>query len=461
MLARSYIERILDQAVSCKVDYAEVFFEDVERTKVDLIDSEAAGCALGRESGIGIRVFKGLESKYLYSADVREETVYALMKEHLGTGGVFDKRTPLSEISPHGIVTQKTAPCDKRLREKIDRLREAVETGKNVDSCIVQGRAVYVDADQRVQIANTEGTYVEDRRIRTRVRFMMTAKAPGYADRQTGYTGPGAMSGPGFLDSEILLEQAGTAAKIAKGMLGARPCPVGRMPVIIANGFGGLFFHEACGHSLEGSSVASGCSEFAGRLGQKVASEKVTLIDDGSIAGEWGSLGVDDEGILTQKNVLIENGILKGYLLDRLNAKRMGMKPTGSSRRENYRFAPVSRMTNTYIAPGTDRLEDMIGSIERGLFVKGINGGSVDPLTGEFNFNTDETYLIEKGKVTVPLMSATLVGTGGEILPKVDMVSDDFALGHGYCYAGSGQLPIGAGQPAVRITEMTVGGKEL
>ena len=187
----------------------------------------------------------------------------------------------------------------------------------------------------------------------------------------------------------------------------------------------------------------------------------MTLIDDGSIAGEWGSLGVDDEGILTQKNVLIENGILKGYLLDRLNAKRMGMKPTGSSRRENYRFAPVSRMTNTYIAPGTDRLEDMIGSIERGLFVKGINGGSVDPLTGEFNFNTDETYLIEKGKVTVPLMSATLVGTGGEILPKVDMVSDDFALGHGYCYAGSGQLPIGAGQPAVRITEMTVGGKEL
>lgn len=244
-------------------------------------------------------------------------------------------------------------------------------------------------------------------------------------------------------------------------MLGARPCPVGRMPVIIANGFGGLFFHEACGHSLEGTSVANGCSEFAGKLGTKVASDKVTLIDDGSIPGEWGSLGIDDEGILTRKNVLIEGGILKNYLLDRMDAKRMGLAPTGSCRRENYRFAPVSRMTNTYIAPGTDKFENMVGSIDKGLFVKDINAGSVDPVTGEFNFNTGETYLIEKGEITAPLMSATLIGTGKEILPKVDMVSDNFALAQGYCYASSGQLPIGAGQPAVRITEMTIGGKEL
>ena len=336
-----------------------------------------------------------------------------------------------------------------------------MDTGKREEACIVQGRAYYVDADQRVQIANTDGVYAQDRRIRSRVRFMMTAAAEGGVGRQTGYIGPGAMCGPEFLESEAFLGYAREAARNAKGMLGARPCPVGRMPVIISNGFGGLFFHEACGHSLEGSAVASGCSEFADRLGQRIASEKVTLIHDGSIAGEWGSLGIDDEGILTQKNVLIEGGILKNYLLDRLNAKKMGLKPTGSSRRENYRFAPVSRMTNTYIAPGTDKLEDMIGSVERGLFVKNINAGSVDPVTGEFNFNTGETYLIEKGKITIPVMSATLIGTGGDILPKVDMVSDNFALGHGYCYAGSGQLPIGAGQPAVRITEMTVGGKDL
>lgn len=267
--------------------------------------------------------------------------------------------------------------------------------------------------------------------------------------------------GPEYLESGRIEERARRAARSAVNMLGARPCPVGRMPVIIAEGFGGLFFHEACGHSLEGSSAANGCSEFAGKIGEQIASDKVTLVDDGSIAGEWGSLGIDDEGVLTRKNVLIEKGILKGYMLDRLNARRMGLEPTGSSRRENYRFAPVSRMTNTYIAPGTDRFQDMLDSVEKGLFVMDINAGSVDPATGEFNFNTGETYLIEKGRITVPLTSATLIGTGSEILPKVDMVSDHFAMEQGYCYAGSGQLPIGVGQPAVRITEMTVGGKEL
>lgn len=461
MLAKAYIEKILDCVVSYGADYAEVFYEDTERTRINLVDSQVSKCACGQERGIGIRLFRGFKSEYLYSTDIREEKVLGLLKERLSIGGVFGKRTPLFRIDPHEITVPGLFPGDMRLKGKISLLKEAVEAGKNESGSIVQGRACYVDEDQKVQIANTEGVYAEDRRVRTRTRFMMTAANERYENRQTGFSGPGAMKGPEFLQSEIVVEQAKEAARSAEAMLGARPCPVGRMPVIIANGFGGLFFHEACGHSLEGSSTASGCSEFAGKLGQKIASEKVTLIDDGSLAGEWGSLGIDDEGVLTRKNVLIERGVLKGYLLDRLNAKRMGLEPTGSSRRENYRFAPVSRMTNTYIAPGTDHLEDMISSVEKGLFVKGINAGSVDPATGEFNFNTGETYLIEKGRVTAPLMSATLIGTGRDILPRVDMVSDRFALGQGYCYAESGQLPIGAGQPAVRITEMTVGGKEL
>jgi len=461
MLARSYIEKILDYAVSCGGDYAEVFFEDVERTRFNLVDMQVTKCACGRESGIGIRMFRGLECVYLFSADVKEEKVFRLLKERLGMGGVFGKRTPLSTVSPQGIVLQGMYPRDMELKKKIRLLKEGIEAGKSEADCIVQGRACYTDADQRVQIANTQGVWAEDRRVRTRVRFMMAAADERSESRQIGYVGPGAMQGPEFLEGEGFKDFARKAARKAKAMLGARPCPVGQMPVIIANGFGGLFFHEACGHSLEGTSVANGCSEFAGKLGKKVASDKVTLIDDGSIAGEWGSLGIDDEGILTRKNVLIEGGILKGYLLDRMDARRMGLSPTGSCRRENYRYAPVSRMTNTYIAPGTDRFEDMVGSVEKGLLVKGINAGSLDPVSGEFNFNTGETYLIERGKVTVPLMSATLIGTGGEILPRVDMVSDDFALEQGYCYAGSGQLPIGAGQPAVRITQMTVGGKEL
>ncbi len=461
MLTQAYIEKILDYAVSCKVDYAEVFFEDAERTRVDLVDSEVSKCSCTRESGIGVRVFRGLECEYLYSADTREEKVLRLLKEYLGTGGVFGKRTPLSAMTPHEVTMYRMAPGRMALQKKIGLLKGIVKTGKSEESCIVQGRAGYLDTDQRVQIANTEGIYAQERRLRTRVRLLMTAKDDRQGDRQTCFTGPGAMCGPEFLEDGRLEEHARKIARNAKNMLGARPCPVGRMPVIIANGFGGLFFHEACGHSLEGTSVANGCSEFAGKIGTRIASEKVTLVDDGSMAGEWGSLGIDDEGILTRKNVLIESGILKGYLLDRMEAKRMGLKPTGSARRENYRFAPVSRMTNTYIAPGTDKLSDMLDSVDKGVFVKDINAGSVDPLTGEFNFNTGETYLIEKGEITVPLKSATLIGTGREILPKVDMVSDDFALGQGYCYAGSGQIPIGAGQPAVRITEMTVGGKEL
>lgn len=461
MLAKSYIEKILDYAVSCGADYAEVFFEDAERTRVNLVEQEVSKCSCGRESGIGIRLLQGLDSEYLYSADIKEERVLKLLKERLKKGGVFGTRAPLLKRYPHEIVTQGILPRDMQLKRKISILREAVNAGKKEGACIVQGRACYVDEDQKVQIANTEGVYAEDRRIRTRTRFTMTAAAERGESRQTGFVGTGAMQGAEFLRPEILMKQAKRAGERAKNMLGARPCPVGRLPVVIANGFGGLFFHEACGHSLEGSAVADGCSEFSGLLGEKIASDKVTLIDDGSISGEWGSLGIDDEGVLTQKNVLIENGILKGYLLDRLSARRLGLSPTGSARRENYRFAPVSRMTNTYIAPGTDRLEDMIGSVEKGLYVKDINAGSVDPATGEFNFNTGETYLIEKGRVTVPLMSATLIGTGREILPKIDMVSDDFLLEQGYCYAGSGQLPIGAGQPAVRITEMTVGGKSL
>ncbi len=459
MLARSYIENILDYAVSCGADYAEVFFEETRQTRFNLVEQEVSKCSCGRESGIGIRLLRGLNSEYLYSADVREEQVLKLLKERLKKGGVFGERTPLLKICPHEIVSQGILPRDMGLKRKISILKEAVKAGK--EGGIVQARACYVDEDQRVQIANTEGVYAEDRRIRTRTRFTMTAADEKGEGRQTGYVGPGAMQGPEFLSPEVLEAYVRKAAERAKNMLGARPCPVGRMPVVIANGFGGLFFHEACGHSLEGSAVADGCSEFAGMLGQKIASDKVTLIDNGSIAGEWGSLGIDDEGVLTQKNVLIEKGILKSYLLDRLSARKLGLLPTGSARRENYRFAPVSRMTNTYISPGTDSLEDMIGSVERGLYVKDINAGSVDPVTGQFNFNTGETYLIEKGRVTAPLMSATLIGTGRDILPRIDMVSGDFLLEQGYCYAGSGQLPIGAGQPAVRITEMTVGGKEL
>lgn len=457
MLKRHYMEDILDYAISAGADYAEVFFEDTERTNIDILNDRMTKYNCGRESGIGIRIFRARTSEYLYSADADEEAVFSMLKRwRKNENGNAESRKPLTEVQPHIICGENAGKI--RPDACIKRLKEAVRAGRCSENCIVQGRAGYVNIDQRIQIANTEGVIAADRRNGTRVKLSMVAEG---ADRQSGFIGPGAMMGAEYFDRIDLEMYARGAAAEAKSLLGAKPGPVGRMPVVIANGFGELFFHEACGHSLEGSSVEGGGSEFSGKLGEKIASSKVTLVDDGSIPGAWGSLGIDDEGVLTRKNVLIQNGILKGYLVDRLSARRMGIMPTGSARRQNYRFAPVPRMTNTYIEPGTDRLEDMIRGIEKGLFVKSINAGSVDPVTGEFNFNTGATYLIEHGEITSPLSSATLVGTGGDILKKVDMVSGDFALGQGYCYADSGQLHIGAGQSAVRITEMTVGGKDV
>ena len=269
------------------------------------------------------------------------------------------------------------------------------------------------------------------------------------------------MGGMELFDSMDAKETARNTAESAATLLHARPCPTGRMPVIVANGFGGLLFHEACGHSLEATNMADGGSEFSGRIGEQIASPKVTLVDDGRRPGAWGSLHIDDEGIPTRRNVLIENGILKGCLVDRRDGRRLGMPPTGSARRETYRFAPAARMTNTFLMPGEDDPKEMIRSVMFGLYVKNIHAGSVNPVTGEFNFHTNETFLIENGRIVCPVHDATLIGTGREILNQVEMVGTDAAMGQGFCYAGSGAIYIGAGQPTVKIGKMTVGGDQV
>ncbi|MFR6473556.1 MAG: TldD/PmbA family protein, partial [Turicibacter sanguinis] len=241
-------------------------------------------------------------------------------------------------------------------------------------------------------------------------------------------------------------------------MLKAGLCPSGKMPVVIDNGFGGVIFHEACGHGLEASSVSKGLSVFSSKLGQKVASEFVTAIDDGTIPNAWGSLNVDDEGTKTQRNVLIENGILKSYLVDKLNGRRMNMASTGSSRRQNYRFAPTSRMTNTFIANGPHTRAEIIANTEYGLYAKSMGGGSVNPATGDFNFAVNEGYIIRNGQIAEPVRGATLIGNGPQILHQIDMVGENLARAQGMCGASSGSIPTDVGQPALRVKEITVGG---
>ena len=456
MLTKELSDNILDYAVSHGADFAEIFCEDTQRSNLTVIGDKILNSSLGREKGIGIRLFNGLNSAYIHTSDLSEKNIFELLKQTCQFRNGEFSREALENMRRVALNPFERYPQTVSLKEKLALTGRVVSAAKAAEEEVTSVRVKYIDMDQKVWIANSDGCFVEDNRVKTRLFMEVYCEDGG--DKQSSYVGPGAMKGFEFYDQIDVENYAREAARNAKRMLHAKECPTGRMPVIIANGFGGLFFHEACGHSLEASATAKGNSEFSGKLGQKVASDCLTLIDDGSIPGEWGSLKVDDEGVPTQKNVLIENGILKSYMVDKLNARRLGCQPTGSSRRENYRFAPTSRMTNTYIAQGTTPPEEMIANTEYGLYVKSINAGSVNPETGEFNFNTGETFLIENGKITTPVHSATLIGTGGDILQKVDMVGNDGELGQGYCWAASGALYIGAGQPTVHVTEMTVGG---
>lgn len=473
MISEALSGKILDYIMSHGGDFGEVFYEDRFYTQMNMIAENAvsgggnpSGLSCGRESGTGIRIFQGNACLYFYTDGSDEADLFRLLKENWKSGStaaVCSRAGAAAGAAAHigekrAAETSAAQICGAALSDKAALLRRCNLAGFSADGRIVRMRSRYIDMDQQVLIANTEGICVTDRRLKTRLHI--TASAKDGSDTQSSYTGPGAMDDFSFYGKIDPEAAAAQTAKRAAGLLHAVCCPTGRMPVVIANGFGGLFFHEACGHSLEASAVCDGASEFAGKIGQQVASPKVSLTDDGSLAHEWGSLHIDDEGHPTQKNVLIENGILKGFMVDRWNGQKLGMAATGSSRRQSYRFAPTSRMTNTYIAPGTDSPEKMIASVERGLYVQAINAGSVNPPTGEFNFNTSETFLIEHGEITKPVHSATLIGTGGDILKRVEMVGSDYALGQGFCYAGSGAIYIGAGQPSVKISEMTIGGDE-
>jgi len=456
-MSSATLDRVLDAASAGGADFAEVFCEDNRQNCLNVRAAGIESSTIGRESGIGIRIFSGIHCYYAYTNDTREETLLRLTREltqTLRSGAAA--RTPLGQLKDMSGSISPMPMSAVDSRRKLELTQRAIHAGMDYHDDITQMQVKYLDHDRHILIANTEGLLATDRQLKT--RMLISAYAQKGSELRSGYYGPGAMAGLEFYENLDLEGAARRAADAAVTELRAKKCPGGMMTVVVDNGFGGLMFHEACGHSLEASSVAKGMSEFSGKLGQKVASDCVTLIDDGSIPGQWGSLGMDDEGIPTQKNVLIENGILKGYLIDRLESRRMGMSPTGSGRRQNYRFAPEARMSNTYIAPGTSTREEIIGSVEKGLFVGNINGGSVNPVTGDFNFSVAQCWLIENGRLTEPVYGATLIGNGGNVLQQVDMVGNNLVHGQGYCYNTSGALFINAGQPTIRVKNILVGG---
>ena len=460
MLSKIIASEVLAKCLVTGGDFAEIYEDDSINNSISLIDGKVENAIGGRSYGIGIRIFKGFKSVYAYTNNnSRESLLETAYRAALALGEVKEKEGNiiLNEKKITTIHPIIYYPKDVMYDKKIAVLKSAYGGAKNYNSEISQVVASYVDKEQNVLIANTEGLYVQDKRIRTRLG--VSAVASKGNENQTGFEGPGRHMGIEMFDT-IDPEATGIeAARIAYTMLHAKNCPAGNMTVAIDNGFGGVIFHEACGHALEATAVAKGNSVFAGKLGQQIASTKVTAIDDGTIPNAWGSLNIDDEGNKTQKNVLIENGILKGYMIDKLNARRMNMEPTGSSRRQSYSYQPTSRMTNTYIAAGTDKPEDIIKSIDDGLYAKKLGGGSVNPVTGEFNFAVQEGYLVKNGVIQEPVRGASLIGKGSDVLMNIDMVGDNLELAQGMCGSSSGSIPTNVGQPMIRVKKITVGGR--
>lgn len=460
MIKKEVAMEVLAKCLVTGGDFAEIFEEDSISNSIGLIDGKVENALGGRSYGIGIRIFKGFKSIYAYTNDNSlSGLLNTAYKAALALGELKeDKQIVLNDtFTFKNIHNIKYYPNAVNYEKKIGIMKTAYKSAKNYSNEISQVSVSYADKDQKVLIANTEGLFTEDRRVRT--RLAISSIASNETENQTGFEGPGACKGFELFETIDPEYYGRGASRTAHTMLHAKNCKAGNMTVAIDNGFGGVIFHEACGHSLEATSVAKGNSVFAGKLGKQIASSKVTAIDDGTIPNYWGSINIDDEGTLGRKNILIENGILKSYMVDKLNGRRMNMEPTGSSRRQSYKFAPTSRMTNTYIASGEDNPEDIIKSIEDGIYAKKMGGGSVNPVTGEFNFAVAEGYIVKNGVIQEPVRGASLIGKGSEVLMNIDMVGNNLEQAQGMCGSSSGSIPVNVGQPMIRVKEITVGGR--
>ena len=407
MISRTSAERVLNAALTTGGDFAELYMEDGESHSISMLDGVVENAAYSRARGAGVRILSGTRSAYAYTVDISESALVETAKRASAIikgegGGVL----PFTDIRDGNYRCRIPFSAVDNAR-RVHLLKLGTDAAKAESGEITKVSAAYMDTDKKVLVCNTEGVWAEDRRPRTRLAF--TAVASDGMEFQTGQEIPA--FGMGFEAYELA------------------------------------------------TSVARGNSEFCGKLGQKIASDIVTAIDDGTLPGEWGSIRYDDEGNPSQCNVLIQNGMLKSYLVDRLGSRIMNQPMTGSARRQSYEFAPTSRMTNTFFAPGYDDEEEMIRTMGEGLFAAKMGGGSVNPLTGEFNFSVLEGYWVKDGKIHCPVRGAALIGRGAEVLMKIDRIGMNMWFGHGMCGSRSGSVPTNVGQPRIRVSGITVGGK--
>ena len=450
---------ILAEALKQGADFAEVFIEQRESTAISCEDEKIEKINTGIDYGMGIRVIAGESTSYVHANDVSLQNGLAMA--HLAGQIAATQRECVtvqaftSETEPTEATIQQH-PAQIPFERKIGLIRTVDQAARTYDSAIAQVSIGYSDIVQHVQIANTKGVCVEDDRVYVRLACNSIAQRDGLI--QTGFASMGGNCGFELFDDTAVQSLGVESAQRAVMLLSAEPCPTGIMPVVLSSEAGGTMVHEACGHGLEGDLVYKGLSAYIDKIGQQVASEKVTVIDDATMAGKYGSYRYDDEGTLAQKTILIENGVLKQYMCDDQTATRMGVHPTGNGRRESYKEKPVTRMSNTYIAPGTDSVEDIIASVEFGLFVKHMGGGQVNTLNGDYVFDVSEGYLIEHGKITRPVRGATLAGNGPESLRNVEMVGNDLGFAIGTCGKYGQRVPVADAQPTLKINGLTVGG---
>jgi TldD protein len=461
-ITRQDLEKYLAEALSHGGDYADLYFEYLLTSSISIDESIVKSAAQGVSMGVGVRVIAGERTGYAYSDDLSPEKIRkaARVAAYIAAGPSKIDKFSLQEGRRHDLYPVITAPTETAFAERVELVRRADLAARAYDPRIFQVQALYADNLRYVMVANSDGVLTLDRQPLARLSVAALARENG-GPPQRGHSGGGGRVELSFFQNEKTPEHfAREAAREALVMLGAVDAPAGEMTVVLGPGWPGILLHEAVGHGLEADFNRKKVSAFTDRIGQKVASELCTVIDDGTIGSRRGSLNVDDEGQPTQRNVLIENGILRGYLQDKLSSTLMGSQPTGSGRRESYEHMPMPRMTNTFMLAGESQPEDIIRSVAKGLYCVSFGGGQVDITNGNFVFSASESYLIEGGKVTRPVRNATLIGNGPEALKYVSMVGNDLHLdeGIGVCGKEGQHVPVGVGIPTVRIDRMTVGG---
>jgi len=449
--------RVGERALRKGGDFAEVFCEERGGLGLAVDESRVERVQRGAERGAGVRVVRG-ETTYFAHVDGLGERDLERAADAVAAAARGDRIEPQALEAVQAARPQEiaTPPGDVPAERKADLLRTCDETARSAGDEVAQVLASYAEGRRSVTVANSNGRFATDERTRVRLGVQVVARRDGTVE--TGFETLGGHRGFELVESGAAERTAERAAGVALTLLGADPAPAGAMPVVVGGGFGGVLFHEMTGHGLEADHIQKGASVYAGKLEQQVAATHLDAYDDGRLPGEWGTDGIDDEGTPTQATAVIHEGRITSYLYDLVRARKDGVDSTGNGRRESFRHLPIPRMTNTYIAPGEARPEELIAEIDKGFYAVSFAGGQVDPTTGDFVFGVSEGYLIENGEKTKPCRGATLIGNCLDALGKIDAVASDFEMKTGFCGKGGQTVPVGTGQGHVRIRELTVGG---